>query len=759
MPISNFTQVTQQPGVSLQSVVGRTESGKLELREPLNPPGKWTQFKAALSNVPLLGQLGSLRQARSECEAYPLRLQEYQATNRQVLAGFMKDLRTEFGDQIAEMTQLNLGVQDGAPLKARDVSTAIEGAKRAQQHCRSQNNQTVTRLLESPLQGGQRLRGEQDMSDVFLERGLPLNGKSSWQAAVGPEAATFITRQVMGKCQALPGHGTGRLESGQIAKAMDDALALYEEISKAPGMTQDKLTEIFAKANEKPDANSALKMARELVIMSHVEPMLNRRDPESMIRQQALAVAREHGLPPPPDAVLKSIANSMDEKVRMGASLLPQQLKCGTDCTSVVEAVKPVLTGHVREALDQHYQALKLIDSSTRLNEAQKEYLKEIAGQRRMDPVQVAHYEKLAASLAQTMQACARCGGDPAKAVAQLLGALRDFETSLSAMGQHGASFWESGSLAGGDTTVTLMSQFMTLAAAGMDDPRALLDGLTGDAMKQLVQGLAVSPSSRMSNSLPEVLGAMIMSVASRCGIAKPEAMDLARSVVGSEVGPRSGMPPALLLQVLTSDQDMIDARGVVDGARNGKQVAREFRQEEVLGQVRQELLDYIHSDPVDEARGITKTTAKDLNRATFHIGGEELPRDGDKVQKKLDDSFPDTDEGRKMKLAVSRCMNQLGINAFFMHCEGQAYGEGSSAPALHGRTQFEAWPQEDGSWIVRNTHAREPQMIVRPDGTQVELPKDGVAVYSLTYRVGPGLDPGGNPVIDVIGSQVAFDI
>jgi hypothetical protein len=556
MAISSYSNVQARPGVDLQSgVLGMGAKNKLEVREPLDPPSGWTRFKAALSNLPLLGGLGALKQARAEVEAYPVKLGEYQATNRQLLTGLMKDLRSEFGDEIAEMTLRNMGVEDGAPLSLRTVGTALEGAKRSQQQCKSQNNMLVTRFLESPLQGGARLRGEQDMNDVFLERGLKLGDAPGWQGAIGPGAEKFITKYVQARCQELPEHAKGRLTNEQIVAAANEAFALYEELSAVPGMTHERLGAILEQATEKSSVRELAGKAREEAIMDKVDPMLNRRDPGSFLSTEAGKVARGHGLPPLPDAVLKSIGNNMGEMLRYGANQLSKELGCAPDTTSVIAALRPRLEENVHKALDEHCQALKMIEGSTTLNDAQKAKLREIAATRRMDPVQVAEYEKVAATMSEALKAAGELPGGAGKLVEAMKGVLRQFEKSMTAMGEHGGTFWESGSLKGGDTTNILNGQFAEVAAAGLtpEQARELDKAMTGDAMKDFMRAVRSSGDMMVEVQLPMMLDGLLLAVGARAG-GDPQLVDQrVRDVLGTDPGDPSTLPPGMLEAVKTA--------------------------------------------------------------------------------------------------------------------------------------------------------------------------------------------------------------
>ncbi|HSV48166.1 MAG TPA: hypothetical protein VLJ58_20415, partial [Ramlibacter sp.] len=156
---------------------------------------------------------------------------------------------------------------------------------------------------------------------------------------------------------------------------------------------------------------------------------------------------------------------------------------------------------------------------------------------------------------------------------------------------------------------------------------------------------------------------------------------------------------------------------------------------------------------------GISSTFVADSNRATFTFNGVTQPKgDSGAVLRALDDSFPPTPEGAAMKKAVSMCMNQRGINPFVEGCNQSAFGAMSMMGMGQVGSQYEATRGEDGSWTVRCTSLLQPQRLETPDKTTSFEP-DALAAYSVTYKVGPGVDGSGNPTIAIAGSSVAYDI
>ncbi|WDP86402.1 MAG: hypothetical protein HUN05_15755 [Desulfobacter sp.] len=58
------------------------QGNQVQLRQPLNPPGKWTSFKVSLSNVPLLKHFSGVRQARAQMDEYHQQVDDLKVSNR-----------------------------------------------------------------------------------------------------------------------------------------------------------------------------------------------------------------------------------------------------------------------------------------------------------------------------------------------------------------------------------------------------------------------------------------------------------------------------------------------------------------------------------------------------------------------------------------------------------------------------------------------------------------------------------------------------
>lgn len=765
MSITQFNQIARQTATP-DLVVSHQDNQPLALKEPLNPPSTWTKFKAALADVPLLGRIGELRNARAEVDSYPLRLQQYTLSNRQVLSGFMNDLRDTYGPSVANMALRGVNLQDGTPLTQRTVSTVLEGAERAQKQQKALNNLDVSRFLESPLAGGIRLPGETDMHGVFLERDLPLNGTSSWQEALGPGAAKFVTNMIKDLCAGQPDYGKTRIDNAVIAQMAGRALDIYLELAGAPDMTPDKLEGVLMRAADKGKHVEMLKAAREFAIVDRLEIQLDRRNPESMLCQSARRIAQELNLPVPSDAVLKCISRNMIEALSYRAEHMPEAFNCDTDVSSVMRALDQRVPDKVDAAIRQHLQALAQIESSTTLSDTQKTLLRGIAAERRIDPTQVSAYEQMGRSMHTALQglgACLNGGGDAQRLMGQLRDTLTAFENQVEAMKRHGdTAMWESGSLSGGETTMELMQQFAHMAAGRMTPEQAqeLLPLLTGDAMKQLMASMMQSNNMAIAGQYPIILTTLVQAVAERAGETPTDAQALSSQVRDGEPVTLDKLPPSLALALMVHGEDDLDARGVVPGSANGRLIARDFNPGQVFETARQDLLEYVGQDRLEPVSQLPLTTTKDMGRSHFCLNGEVVGKTGQdkgEVMQAFKGHFPEGQEA--MARGVARCMNQLGINMFVEACNRAAYGGDKIVGLNQGaQTRHEAWPQEDGSWIVRSTHTQQPLMLSGPEG-DVRVETEGVAAFSLTYRVTPGVGENDEASITLVTSQVAYGI
>jgi hypothetical protein len=516
----------------------------LELQAPLNPPGRWTHFKAALSKLPLLGQLGSLQEARQKVESFSARQLQFQATNRQILVDLRRELHAAYGSHAADMAMSNVTATDGAPLTQRMVKAAIDTGERHLSSWRSLNNRTLTLFLESSMQGRTLGGGQQDMNDVFLLRKLPMAGAASWDHTLGNDSARFISLLVQGKVRAMPEHSREPIGNDQMVKAAEEALDIYQGLRETPGLSTQSLEQVLANAigNGKHTPQALIDRARERVVADPLEQQLDRKNPDSWIRQLANDVTQDMRdtilalkLPEPGlnlGPVLKCISNSVDETVRFNIRSLPGELGCGTSTKDMASALRTKLATLIPQAIREHIQALALIQASDTLSDAGKSNLLAVANERRLDSVQVAQYQHNASALSaarNALQAFARDLSDSEALHGQLGNALTAFEDGLQTMKEHGATLWESGSLSGGDMTYTLMDQFARLSACELSDEqaKALLTELTGKAVAEQLRTMRDSDDSRIAAQLPIVLLSVVRGVAERAGHTESEIQEL----------------------------------------------------------------------------------------------------------------------------------------------------------------------------------------------------------------------------------------
>lgn len=763
MSIEQFSRAAQGPSPAQDAVFGQTDQGGIELQEPLKAPGKWTMFKAALSHVPLLGRIGALQEARSAVADYPVKLEQYQVTNRQILAGFVQDLQARYGDHIADMAMRDATPTDGAPLSQRAVTTILEQAGRAEMSQKARNNMEITRFMESPLQGGMRLPGETDMNGVFLDKDFSLAGAGGWREAVGDGAADFVTAYVMKSAAALPDHGKGPIANETIARLAGEALDIYSELKASPDMTTDRLDTILSAASTRGSAAQIVDTAREKTIVARLETQLDRRDPESMLRQAAARIADEMGMPPLTDAVLKTISNNIVDKLTYVTKGLPEVLDCDPEMTALMEAIDEKLTTNVERAITEHLEAQQLIAGSETMTEDQQAFMTELAGRRRIDPVQVEQYGLIGGSVRSAMDGVSDFagGGSVEDLLESLRGGLRSFEEGLPLMKEHGDGMWEAGSLDGGDMTNQLMEEFAKFAAAGMtrEEAQELLGHLTGDRVSMLLSAMRESGDMTIAAQLPILLSTMVSAVAERAGQTPEQAVQTARDQFDRDPIDLADVPPSIVMAVLTAAPEEFDDRSVFAGARHGDLVSPDYSPETVLETNRELIVSYVEDAGVDEAEVLPAVTLRDMGRATFQVDGVRIGTAGSDKQEVKDafmSAFEDEPEG--MAEAVGRCMNQQGINAFVELNNRGAFGEGSFIAAQPGGgTEHEAWRQEDGSWIVRSTFSQRPVVLSRPEGdTHIET--DGLDVFSITYRVTPPVGEG-KPVITIEDSQVMFGL
>ncbi|MCX5769443.1 MAG: hypothetical protein NTZ09_04105 [Candidatus Hydrogenedentes bacterium] len=754
----------QQAGVE-QKPLGPDAQGKIGLREPLKAPTGWTKFKAALSHVPLLGKLGSLRQARAEVAGYPVRLQQYQVESRQIMAGFMQSLRAEFGEHVATMATHDLDQTGNMPLTGRSVRTILVGAEQAKKNMQSANQMSLTRFLESPIQGGVRLPGEKDMVGLLFDRGFHMpEGATSWKDFLGEKAGNWAQNYINKRLQEHPGYATGRISNADIAKIANEALDLVTE-TKAQGLSQQQLDAVFEAAN-KPDCDSK-ELTRQLrefgVRDAFIAPQLDRKNPQSMLRQTAQAVAKEMGLPNIPDAVLKSIENNVKERVCFSFAALPDQLKCGQDSASIKQALAPVLKSKVETLLREHGQALAMIEKSTVLSDAQKAALRNVAAQRRIDPTQVRTYEQFATQLKSGLGPFKTAiTTQNARAFCQALQSLKtSFEDGLTEMQRHGDVNWESGSLKGGEKTTELMGEMVEVALADLkpEERQQLFAQMTSDESRSILTGLRQAQDLNLAAHLPLVYAVILDTVGITAGMSRQD-IDAGMKLISQDVPHEKTSPSALLLAAGTEKE----SRCVEPTSRHRQMVAKDFSGDKFRAQHAAEWQQFVTESSTDET-GLATAFNGDLGRARFYLNGNLISEPGNKDKQTSRtaflQAFTNKDGVVDMKLAkaVSCCFNQRGVNNP-MVAMMQAGLNGGGLMG-HSGSDYEAWRSDDGSWNIRCTSKLTSEHFVAP-GREGEHPEElggkGYMLASVTYKISAESITQGNPQIEVADSRTFFN-
>jgi hypothetical protein len=765
MAIGDYTTIAQQP---LQNtVLGQTEKGRIVLREPLEAPSGWTKFKAALSNVPLLGRIGSLQEARRTVAEYPIKLENYRISNRQILSGFVRDLQTRFGEHVADMAMRDLRPLEGAPLSQRTVATILGNAERTEKHFKAQTNIAVTRFLESPLAGGQRLPNETDMNGVYLDMGFELGRDGGgWSEALGPGASKLVASLVRLAISENADYGKGTIDNRTIEFAARDALRflaeLKEDLATVTGMTDETMDDILSRVGERGSEDEVKAYARELVIVDRLERHLDRRNPESMLGKIVSDLVKMHDLPAPSQAVLKSITGSMIESLVSVIHAMPHEFGCDPDLGSVCEALDKRLSLYVNAAVEEHMKALEgLSRPSDVITRDQAEVLIHVAETRRIDGVQVGEYRTVGDLIASTLQKVSdfTMSGSPQAVLDSFRTVLKSVEDGIERMRFHGGeTMQEAGSLLGGEMVNQLMLEFSRFAAAGLTPEEAsdLLTRLTGDEAKGLIAGMSRSSDMVVGGAMPTIFTLMVQAVAERSG-QDPETALRTSNDLGSGGGRGlSDLRGDLAIAILNSAPEKIDDRGVLSGSPNGRLVQKDFRADSLKDKVGGIVLDSVTTLKVKEGSWLPDQTLADLNRADYRVNG--LVIEGNTPETRLQsftEAFAMTDPN--MSRAIGRCMNQEALNTLVGTGNSTAFGEGNMmVGGVNAKTMHEAVRQEDGSWLVRSTLLQTPAALGLLSGETRMIKSDGLSLYSITFRITPD-EMGGEPVTTVEKTDVIF--
>lgn len=608
--IERYNKTVQDP-VDYAMLVERS-GGAITVEKPLKPAGVGLKILAALSGLPVFGSLPALKQAREEMAKLKADRIEQMVHSLHCLQGFVAALRETYGEAAALLCETRGSLGQGKPLTARCVQAALSLAGAQQQEQRDENDRGLAQFLDPCL-------SDQfpQMRNLVFDKSTPShtypvcdeeNGQTmTWKTRCGPAATAFIEAHIKQSLRADPAYATRQLLPGMpgrdpISPSARQAVALYHQIRQMPSMTDAIADKAFATAAQACVTSAgtgaqqmreiALRTANEGLVEIAIEEKLNCKNLASLLSQQANAVA---GKPPQPfsfpEPVLKSIANGMAAKLTGRVGKLPEELKCRPDANSVITALEPRLVENLRTVLEGHRAALAAIEESA-LNDTQKAKLRQIADTQCLDPAQITAYEATARRLssAATSIGAALDVGDFVTALITLREAAAEANDSTFGMKKHGDAFWESGSLRGGDMTMTLVEQFAAAAVGAMTPEVAgtTLAQFTGEKGRQLVRGL-MDDSSLVSLNAEAQAKAQVENTASvvlliilieALAVAAGKGADEARRIADAVSPAPNAAPSAALPAALV---DALALRAVGANFRAHFKQSLEANQEEVI--------------------------------------------------------------------------------------------------------------------------------------------------------------------------------
>jgi|GEM_PF-6986438 len=505
--IDSFRQIVQQAQQQqqLDHTIGAADQ-QLQLETPTAPPSAWTNLKAGLSKVPLLGRLGALQSARAEVNQYQQQLDNLSVSNRQVRAGFVKALHHDLGEGAADMATKRIDVNTKTPLTARAVKNVLSDIDQARDQARDISNRRITLFVDSPVQGGHRGPGETDIINLCLDKGFKLNDAADLSGIVGEDGAKAIKDAIRQGCKGLDNYsnGNGILTNQDIADVAGRVLDLYADMKHLPGMDQDALSTILQRASTKPTVKAIENTAREGALMHLLKPKLDLKNPASSLSQAANVQQN-----PTLEAAAKDIAKGMTEYVEGNWRAAPEHFGCGSDLQSIRYTLDKHLSQKITDAIERHQDAVQAINKSATLTDAQKALLTDIAQSRRMDPEQVKQYESMSSVMQSGLQTLLEHAQrqDTDGMITTLHHLDRAAAEALTKMRQSGADLWEITSLYGGDTRLDVFSEFVRVAGTHQDVSEPVVGHLTASSLKQSIDDALLSAMDQGNKEMLEKAG------------------------------------------------------------------------------------------------------------------------------------------------------------------------------------------------------------------------------------------------------------
>ncbi len=262
------------------------------------PNGNWRHAQGSIVNAP-----GRTEQRDDSEATYRTALREFDRqmlSSRQFLPGFITDLRSAFGGNIA-ITCITAHQLDGnKPITARAVKVIIEHAKilRAERDSlpveakaeaavdtRSTNTRLISSYLNNSMWAGVLHDGAHDPNDDRL----PLAGKIG---RLGKHAAQFVESMVIAACKEHPMYSQDCFELPYFLEIANIILEKYDDILRSPRMTPEILEATLAKANKDIATLGTHTAMAKLPVLAATTCLMCNLDPEVPDSLMSEAIAR-----------------------------------------------------------------------------------------------------------------------------------------------------------------------------------------------------------------------------------------------------------------------------------------------------------------------------------------------------------------------------------------------------------------------------------------------------------------------------------
>ena len=268
---------------------------------PISPPGRWTKFKAALCDIPLIRSAGFAREAKDKVMQYCFGAMLDELAAQKVLTNTRKELHERF--DLSNDTRLDSKI-DEAFKKAQDI--------------RSREAKVRDPKAETDLRLTLRRAGDQAAvkiaTDDYLENkpneaacealGLKADQVGCVMQAISQDATEFIYKYVRLLCEAHTDFGKPGFGPTQIEKAIDEAATLVGQIQRAAG-NEERANKILGDATNAQSAVDMVNKATTAVATGVVLEAISAWEKEA-----------KNGVELPSEATLKSIKDELIEELK-----------------------------------------------------------------------------------------------------------------------------------------------------------------------------------------------------------------------------------------------------------------------------------------------------------------------------------------------------------------------------------------------------------------------------------------------------------